>query len=81
MAGFRLTPHLYDKIKYFARFPQTGVSLKQMAMFGKLDDNHFFFISLSDSSYEIGQSPSQGTLFKASQFLHGKNHWTRPDLH
>ncbi|KAI8332484.1 mitochondrial branched-chain alpha-ketoacid dehydrogenase kinase-domain-containing protein [Chlamydoabsidia padenii] len=47
---FQLTPHLYDKIKYFARFPQTGVSLKQMVMFG--------------------QNPSQGTLFKATQFLH-----------
>ncbi|KAI8070066.1 mitochondrial pyruvate dehydrogenase [Gongronella butleri] len=47
---FQLTPQLYDKIKHFARFPQTGVSLKQMVMFG--------------------QKPSQGTLFKASQFLH-----------
>ncbi|CAO3651435.1 unnamed protein product [Cunninghamella blakesleeana] len=47
---FQLTPQLYDKIKYFAKFPQTGVSLRQMVMFG--------------------QKPSQGTLFKASQFLH-----------
>ncbi|CAO3639657.1 unnamed protein product [Mucor hiemalis] len=47
---FNLTPQLYDKIKYFARFPQTGVSLRQMVLFG--------------------QKPSQGTLFKASQFLH-----------
>jgi pyruvate dehydrogenase kinase 2/3/4 len=45
-----LTPQLYDKIKYFAKFPQTGVSLRQMVMFG--------------------QKPSQGTLYKASQFLH-----------
>ncbi|ORZ06658.1 mitochondrial pyruvate dehydrogenase [Absidia repens] len=50
MTAFQMTPHLYDKIKYFARFPQTGVSLRQMVMFG--------------------QKPSQGTLFKASQFLH-----------
>ncbi|ORX61316.1 hypothetical protein DM01DRAFT_1361244 [Hesseltinella vesiculosa] len=47
---FQLSPQLYDKIKHFARFPQTGVSLRQMVMFG--------------------QKPSQGTLFKASQFLH-----------
>lgn len=45
-----LTPQIYDKIKYFAKFPQTGVSLRQMVMFG--------------------QKPSQGTLYKASQFLH-----------
>lgn len=32
---FKITPQLYDKIKHFARFPQTGVSLKQMVMFGK----------------------------------------------
>ncbi|KAI8099192.1 mitochondrial branched-chain alpha-ketoacid dehydrogenase kinase-domain-containing protein [Halteromyces radiatus] len=50
MPMFQMTPQLYDKIKHFARFPQTGVSLKQMVMFG--------------------QKPSQGTLFKASQFLH-----------
>ncbi|KAL1929908.1 hypothetical protein VTP01DRAFT_1062 [Rhizomucor pusillus] len=47
---FQITPQLYDKIKHFAKFPQTGVSLRQMVMFG--------------------QSPSKGTLFKASQFLH-----------
>lgn len=29
-----LSPQLYDKIKYFAKFPQTGVSLRQMVMFG-----------------------------------------------
>ncbi|KAI8391523.1 mitochondrial pyruvate dehydrogenase [Radiomyces spectabilis] len=47
---FQITPQLYDKIKHFAKFPQTGVSLRQMVMFG--------------------QKPSQGTLFRASQFLH-----------
>ncbi|CEG69781.1 Putative Pyruvate dehydrogenase kinase [Rhizopus microsporus] len=30
-----LSPQLYDKIKYFAKFPQTGVSLRQMVMFGQ----------------------------------------------
>ncbi|KAI8380623.1 mitochondrial pyruvate dehydrogenase [Choanephora cucurbitarum] len=30
-----LSPQLYDKIRHFARFPQTGVSLKQMVMFGQ----------------------------------------------
>lgn len=33
---FKITPQLYEKIKHFARFPQTGVSLKQMVMFGKV---------------------------------------------
>ncbi|KAG1460394.1 hypothetical protein G6F56_005957 [Rhizopus delemar] len=33
---FKLTPHLYDKIKHFASFPQTGVSLKQMVMMEEL---------------------------------------------
>jgi len=40
---------LWDRIHHFASFPQTGVSLQQMVLFG--------------------QNPSQGTLFKASQFL------------
>ncbi|ETW78186.1 hypothetical protein HETIRDRAFT_460407 [Heterobasidion irregulare TC 32-1] len=48
-AGFRITPALWDRIHHFASFPQTGVSLQQMVLFG--------------------QNPSQGTLFKASQFL------------
>ncbi|VDB91019.1 unnamed protein product [Peniophora sp. CBMAI 1063] len=47
--SFRITPALWDKICHFASFPQTGVSLQQMVLFG--------------------QNPSQGTLFKASQFL------------
>jgi pyruvate dehydrogenase kinase 2/3/4 len=48
-AGFRISPALWDKIHHFASFPQTGISLQQMVLFG--------------------QNPSQGTLFKASQFL------------
>ncbi|KAI9593829.1 mitochondrial branched-chain alpha-ketoacid dehydrogenase kinase-domain-containing protein [Syncephalis fuscata] len=31
----RIPPSLYDKIKYFATFPQTGVSLRQMVKFGQ----------------------------------------------
>lgn len=46
---FRISAALWDKIHHFASFPQTGVSLQQMVLFG--------------------QVPSQGTLFKASQFL------------
>ncbi|KAG0068729.1 hypothetical protein BGZ89_004148 [Linnemannia elongata] len=46
---YRISPQLSEKIKHFATFPQTGVSLRQMVMFG--------------------QNPTQGTLFKASQFL------------
>ncbi|OLL25342.1 [Pyruvate dehydrogenase (acetyl-transferring)] kinase, mitochondrial [Neolecta irregularis DAH-3] len=46
---YRITPHLYDQIRHFAAFPQTGVSLQQMVQFGS--------------------TPSDGTLFKASQFL------------
>jgi len=34
-AGFRITPALWDRIHHFASFPQTGVSLQQMVMFGK----------------------------------------------
>ncbi|CAG8561879.1 8610_t:CDS:2, partial [Cetraspora pellucida] len=33
--AYRITPQLRDKINHFARFPQTGVSLKQMVMFGQ----------------------------------------------
>jgi pyruvate dehydrogenase kinase 2/3/4 len=49
-AGFKISGALWDKIHHFASFPQTGVSLQQMVLFG--------------------QHPSQGTLLKASQFLH-----------
>ncbi|KAH8106517.1 alpha-ketoacid dehydrogenase kinase [Phellopilus nigrolimitatus] len=49
MSGFRISAALWDRIHHFASFPQTGVSLQQMVLFG--------------------QNPSQGTLFKASQFL------------
>ncbi|TDL16167.1 mitochondrial pyruvate dehydrogenase [Rickenella mellea] len=36
MAGtFRITPALWDKIHHFASFPQTGVSLQQMVLFGQ----------------------------------------------
>ncbi|KZS98209.1 mitochondrial pyruvate dehydrogenase [Sistotremastrum niveocremeum HHB9708] len=49
MSGFKISSALWDKIHHFASFPQTGVSLQQMVLFG--------------------QNPSQGTLFKASQFL------------
>ncbi|RKP08443.1 pyruvate dehydrogenase kinase [Thamnocephalis sphaerospora] len=31
----RIPPKLYEKIKYFATFPQTGVSLRQMVKFGQ----------------------------------------------
>ncbi|KAK9722353.1 [Pyruvate dehydrogenase (acetyl-transferring)] kinase isozyme 2 [Basidiobolus ranarum] len=31
----KIPPNLYDKIKYFATFPQTGVSLRQMVKFGQ----------------------------------------------
>ncbi|CAG8591567.1 3474_t:CDS:10, partial [Paraglomus occultum] len=46
---YRITPQVYEKIKHYSKFPQTGVSLRQMVQFG--------------------QNPSQGTLFRASQFL------------
>ncbi|KAJ2401416.1 [Pyruvate dehydrogenase (acetyl-transferring)] kinase isozyme 2 [Coemansia sp. RSA 2559] len=45
-----ITKELASRIAHFARFPQTGVSLRQMV--------------------EFGQHPSQGTLLRASQFLH-----------
>jgi len=34
-AGFRMSPALWDKIHHFASFPQTGVSLQQMILFGQ----------------------------------------------
>jgi len=34
-ASFRITPALWDKIHHFASFPQTGVSLQQMVLFGQ----------------------------------------------
>ncbi|KAH7918645.1 alpha-ketoacid dehydrogenase kinase [Leucogyrophana mollusca] len=34
-AAFRITPALWDKIHHFASFPQTGVSLQQMVLFGQ----------------------------------------------
>uniref|UniRef100_A0A1D1Z7Z4 Protein-serine/threonine kinase n=1 Tax=Anthurium amnicola TaxID=1678845 RepID=A0A1D1Z7Z4_9ARAE len=33
--AYKITPQLYEKIKHFARFSQTGVSLRQMVMFGQ----------------------------------------------
>ncbi|KAG7095830.1 hypothetical protein E1B28_006525 [Marasmius oreades] len=33
-AAFRITSALWDKIHHFASFPQTGVSLQQMVLFG-----------------------------------------------
>ncbi|KAJ1772680.1 [Pyruvate dehydrogenase (acetyl-transferring)] kinase isozyme 2 [Coemansia sp. RSA 1813] len=45
-----ISKELASRIAHFARFPQTGVSLRQMV--------------------EFGQHPSQGTLLRASQFLH-----------
>jgi pyruvate dehydrogenase kinase 2/3/4 len=44
---------LQKMLSHYASFPQTGVSLRQMVMFG--------------------QNPSQGTLFRASQFLAGQS--------
>ncbi|KAJ7676124.1 mitochondrial pyruvate dehydrogenase [Mycena rosella] len=34
-AGFRISPALWDRIHHFASFPQTGVSLQQMVLFGQ----------------------------------------------
>ncbi|CAJ0885005.1 7465_t:CDS:10 [Entrophospora sp. SA101] len=47
--AYRITPNLQETINLYAKIPQTGVSLRQMVMFG--------------------QTPSQGTLFRANQFL------------
>ncbi|EIE82940.1 [Pyruvate dehydrogenase [lipoamide]] kinase [Rhizopus delemar RA 99-880] len=40
---FKLTPQLYEKIKHFASFPQTGVSLRQMVMIGQKPSPIAFF--------------------------------------
>ncbi|KAJ7792490.1 mitochondrial branched-chain alpha-ketoacid dehydrogenase kinase-domain-containing protein [Mycena olivaceomarginata] len=34
-AGFRISSALWDRIHHFASFPQTGVSLQQMVLFGQ----------------------------------------------
>lgn len=34
-AAWKFTPALWDKIHHFASFPQTGVSLQQMVLFGQ----------------------------------------------
>ncbi|KAF8551914.1 alpha-ketoacid dehydrogenase kinase [Imleria badia] len=34
-AAFRISPALWDKIHHFTSFPQTGVSLQQMVLFGQ----------------------------------------------
>ncbi|KAJ1972007.1 [Pyruvate dehydrogenase (acetyl-transferring)] kinase isozyme 2, partial [Dimargaris xerosporica] len=49
MGILRPTKELMTNIYHFAKFPQTGVSLRQMVKFG--------------------QKPTQGTMFKSSQFL------------
>jgi pyruvate dehydrogenase kinase 2/3/4 len=48
-----ISPATLKQIIHYAKFPQTGVSLRQMVQFG--------------------QSPSQGTLLRASQFLAGES--------
>jgi pyruvate dehydrogenase kinase 2/3/4 len=35
MAPFKIGPELWDKLRHYASFPQTGVSLRQMVMFGE----------------------------------------------
>jgi pyruvate dehydrogenase kinase 2/3/4 len=35
MSRFKLQPALWDKLPHFSSFPQTGVSLQQMILFGQ----------------------------------------------
>lgn len=70
--SFQITPQLYEKIKHFAKFPQTAVSLRQMVMFGMAWQWPSLAVEWEYSRYSlIGPRPSKGTMFKASQFLHG----------
>lgn len=70
---FKITPQLSERINHFARFPQTGVSLRQMVMMG----NHFleiiYFTFYANCIFILGPRPSPLTFFKASQFLHGSD--------
>lgn len=66
---FKITPPLYEKIKHFAKFPQTGVSLRQMVLFGK--KHSIKTRETKTYTLTLGQKPSPATFFKASQFLHG----------
>ncbi|CEI87764.1 Putative [Pyruvate dehydrogenase [lipoamide]] kinase [Rhizopus microsporus] len=40
---FKITPQLSERINHFARFPQTGVSLRQMVMMGPRPSPLTFF--------------------------------------
>ncbi|KAI8882532.1 hypothetical protein K501DRAFT_221069, partial [Backusella circina FSU 941] len=40
---YKISPQVYEKIKHFARFPQTAVSLRQMVMFGQKPAPAIFF--------------------------------------
>jgi hypothetical protein len=68
MSIFKISGALWDKIHHFASFPQTG---------GQFRVREGIFVSRSSVAVSLqqmvlfGRHPSQGTLYKASQFLSG----------
>ena len=70
MVLFKISEALSKRIQYFASFPQTGVSLRQMVEFGACPGSALGSCSLLRSAAPApGKNPSQGTLMKAAMFL------------
>ena len=64
--SWRASERLMDTIRHYAKFPATGVSLRQMVQFGEKPSVG----TLSDlSSLSSVLLTTPGTLFRASQFL------------
>ena len=76
MSGYRISATLWDKIHHFASFPQTGGESYTIDPCLRTCSHtriltHFALVSLQQMVL-FGQNPSQGTLFRASQFLAGQ---------
>ena len=62
-ANFRITAELSRQVAHYASFPQTGVSLRQMVLFGQSP--------CAPIARGIANGAAEGTLLRASQFLRG----------
>lgn len=70
--SFKITPSLWDKIRHFASFQQTGGT--SLVHQGLQCLNVGLIVCSSVSLQQMvlfGQNPSQGTLLRASHFLLG----------
>ncbi|KAK2756769.1 hypothetical protein FQN54_005215 [Arachnomyces sp. PD_36] len=70
---WRASERLMDTIRHYASFPATGVSLRQMVQFGDRPSTGTFDsalpVAMRQSEALTHGTVSQGTLFRASQFL------------